>query len=214
MSFCILIPTINRKDLLEAALKEYALYYPKTKKLILDNGNQNIEAQDFRTVIYRSPRNLGVAGSWNFLINRAIEQEETNFLILNDDVILKKGESIINDIINSKTQNHPYYNNFYVCYASNHWSSYILNKQIYEEVGEFDENFKRCFYEDNDYAYRMKLKGINYHVDQRLNPEVFLNNGSTIVDPTLRGDQENREYFVRKWGGMPNDEKYLIPFNE
>ena len=135
-------------------------------------------------------------------------------MILNDDVILKKNESVINDIINSKNQKHPYYNNFYVCYESNHWSSYILNKEIYEEVGEFDENFKRCFYEDNDYAYRMKLKGINYHIDQRLNPEVFLNNGSTLVDPSLRGDEENREYFVRKWGGMPNDEKYLTPFNE
>jgi GT2 family glycosyltransferase len=210
MSFCILIPTINRKDLLQEALKEYALYYPKTKKLILDNGNQNIEAQDFRTIIYKSPRNLGVASSWNFLINRAIEQGETNFLILNDDVILKKGESIINEIINTHKGN----NNFYVCYASNHWSSYILNKEIYEQVGEFDENFKRCFFEDNDYAYRMKLKGVNYHIDQRLNPEVFLNNGSTIIDPTLRGEHENREYFVKKWGGMPNEEKYLTPFNE
>jgi hypothetical protein len=60
----------------------------------------------------------------------------------------------------------------------------------------------------------MKLKGINHHIDQRLNPEVFLNNGSTLVDPSLRGDEENKEYFVRKWGGMPNDEKYLTPFNE
>jgi GT2 family glycosyltransferase len=99
MSFCILIPTINRKDLLEDALKEYALYYPNTKKLILDNGNQNIEAQDFRTILYKSPENLGVAGSWNFLIKRAIDQGETNFLILNDDVILKKGEMVINEIM-------------------------------------------------------------------------------------------------------------------
>ena len=135
-------------------------------------------------------------------------------MILNDDIILKKNESVINDIINSKNQNHPYFNNFYVCDPSNHWSSYILNKEIYELVGEFDENFKRCFYEDNDYAYRMKLKGINYHIDRRLNPEVFLNNGSTIKDPNLRGDQENREYFVAKWGGMPNEETYKTPFNE
>jgi GT2 family glycosyltransferase len=211
MSFCILIPTINRKDLLEDALKEYAIYYPKIKKLILDNGNQNIEVQDFRTIIYKAPRNLGVAGSWNFLIKRAIEQGETNFLILNDDVILKKSERVIEEIINSgKLNNH----NFFVCYTSNHWSSYILNKEIYDLVGEFDENFKKCFYEDNDYAYRMKLNGVNYHIDQRLNPEVFLNNGSTLIDPSLRGDQENREYFVRKWGGMPNEEKFLTPFNE
>ena len=211
MSFCILIPTINRKDLLEEALKQYAVYYPNTKKLILDNGNQNIEAQDFRTILYKSPQNLGVAGSWNFLIKRAIEQGETNFLILNDDVILKKGEAIIDEIISSKL---PSTNNFFVCDPSNHWSSYILNKYIFEDIGDFDENFKRCFFEDNDYAYRMKLKGINYHIDRRLNPEVFLNNGSTIVDPNLRGDQENSKYFVRKWGGMPNEEKYLTPFNE
>lgn len=211
MSFCILIPTINRKDLLEEALKEYSVYYPKTKKLILDNGNQNIEAQDFRTILYKSPHNLGVAASWNFLIKRAIEQGETNFLILNDDVILKKGEETIEEIIYSEI---PDTHNFFVCYESNHWSSYILNKSIYEEVGEFDENFKKCFYEDNDYAYRMKLKGIHYHIDQRLNPEVFLNNGSTLKDPSLRGDHENREYYVRKWGGMPKEEKYITPFNE
>ena len=213
MSFCILIPTINRKDLLQEALKEYAILYPNTKKLILDNGNQDIEAQDLMTVLYKSPQNLGVAASWNFLIKRAIEQGETNFLILNDDVILKKGEGVINDIIKSHNKENSNEHHFYVCYESNHWSSYILNKSIYDKVGEFDENFKRCFYEDNDYAYRMKLNGVNYHIDQRLNPEVFLNNGSTIKDPNLRGDQENREYFVSKWGGMPKEETYKTPFN-
>lgn len=207
-SFCILIPTINRADLLRDALEYYELLYPNTEKLILDNGNQEIVCYDKRATIYKSEHNLGVAGSWNFLIKKAIEKGYGHFLVLNDDVILKKHEDIINGIINAPKTN------FFVCDPSNHWSSFILSKHIYDKVGEFDENFKKCFYEDNDYAYRMKLASMDIHIIRELNPEEFLNNGSTLEHPELRGDVENRDYYVKKWGGMPNFETYTTPFNQ
>ena len=39
---CILIPTINRKDLMMKALESYSEVMPEVTKLILDNGNQDI----------------------------------------------------------------------------------------------------------------------------------------------------------------------------
>jgi len=42
MNFCILIPTINRADLLMEALPVYKEVYPNVKVYILDNGHQKI----------------------------------------------------------------------------------------------------------------------------------------------------------------------------
>ena len=46
MDICILIPTINRKDLLDEALEEYAKCYPTIEKFIVDNGKQGIKCLD------------------------------------------------------------------------------------------------------------------------------------------------------------------------
>ena len=40
MGYSILIPTVNRKDLLMEALEWYTIGMPNTNILVLDNGNQ------------------------------------------------------------------------------------------------------------------------------------------------------------------------------
>ena len=103
---CIIIPTINRKDLLMKALENYTELMPEVTKLILDNGNQDIPCNDDNTWIWQSTQNLGVAASWNYLIGKAIVNDFKYFLILNDDVILQKDESQIKQIL-SKGTNAP-----------------------------------------------------------------------------------------------------------
>ena len=208
MDFCILIPTINQKVLLGEALLHYALLYPKTHKYILDNGHQEIEPYDENTKIYVSESNLGVAASWNFLIKKAIKDGHTNFLILNDDIILKLDESTIKSIITKWNEA------FIVCRPFYNWCSFILTKNIYDKVGEFDENFKICYFEDNDYKYRMDLQGIKIQYEDLLAPEVFNNSMTIKKDPTLNNFDNNRQYYIEKWGELPNNEQYKTPFNK
>jgi GT2 family glycosyltransferase len=212
MKFCILIPTINRKDLLMEALEHYKYDYPNTTILILDNGNQGIEPSITKNYIVRTLSelgNLGVAGSWNYLIKEAIDFFNYDyFLVLNDDIILKCGESAINGLIEKWGENtfhipRPFYN----------WSAFITNKWIFDKVGEFDENFKRCFFEDNDYNYRLKLAGVNIRYSDELNAEIYRNSQTTLKEPLLGGYTENRDYYIKKWGGLPDLELYKTPFN-
>jgi glycosyltransferase involved in cell wall biosynthesis len=42
---CILIPTINRADLLNEALEVYENCFPNTMIYVLDNGKQNKNSQ-------------------------------------------------------------------------------------------------------------------------------------------------------------------------
>lgn len=210
MSFCILIPTINRADLLMEALPVYKEIYPTTKIYVLDNGNQGLpNISENIKVLIPVPRFEGVSASWNMLIDYAIEYGHKNFLVLNDDVILKAGEGLISQIIDrfGKDTFHrprPFYN----------WSAFIINSHIYKKVGEFDENFKKAFFEDNDYEYRMRLHGITIRYEDALNSEVYRNSMTIEKNPLLGDYISNKEYYLRKWGGIPTEEKYKTPFNE
>lgn len=209
MSYCILIPTINRKDLLVKALDWYVTNLPNVEIIVLDNGKQGIVSGAPNLRIFEPKTPKGVAASWNWLIHRAIHRGHTNFLVLNDDVILMKKQNEINLIIERWDEEtfhrpRPFYN----------WSAFILSKHIFQKVGGFDENFKRCFFEDNDYEYRMQLAGIKIRYEDALNPEVFLNSQTILKDPLLGGYIENKDYYIKKWGGIPSEEKFKKPFTK
>ena len=207
--FCILIPTINIKDLLMEELEYYVTGYPNTPIYVLDNGHQDIPRLSTNMTIYEMAENLGVSGSWNWLVKKAIADGYEHFLILNDDVVLKKDEATINAIIEQGGQN-----TFWVCRSNFNWSSFLLNKTIYQKVGEFDEAFKRCFFEDNDYCYRIVLAGVNYTFHDSLNADIYRNSQTIAKDPSLSGYLENEKYYIDKWGGKPSNETFKTPFGK
>lgn len=95
------------------------------------------------------------------------------------------------------------------------FSGFMINKLCWDKVGEFDENFKPAYYEDNDYHYRInlaKLKAIVvptsmfYHYGSRTNAEAY---DRPFIDSSI-----NHRYYVTKWGGNPGEEKYEKPFNK
>jgi hypothetical protein len=130
-------------------------------------------------------------------------------LILNDDVILQKDEDIIKKMLKKGNDN-----TFQVCRSAYNWSSFVLRKSIYDSVGKFDEDFEKCYFEDNDYAYRMKLAGVKIKYEDDLNPDVYLNSQTILKDPLLGNYINNKELFIKKWGGMPNEEVYTVPYNK
>ena len=206
--YCILIPTINRKDLLVEALDWY-ITNTETQIFVLDNGKQGLVSGTPKLNVFELPKPLGVAASWNWLINRAIERGFEHYLVLNDDVILKRYPDEIEKLITTYgdgvfVRPRPFYN----------WSAYLISKAIFNLVGNFDEAFEKCYFEDNDYEYRMKLAGVGLVYNDYLNADVYRNSESTKIEPSLGDFLGNREYYIQKWGGIPNEEKYTTPFNK
>lgn len=214
--FAIAIPTINRWDLLQETLKKYKTDFPNTFIMVVDNGNQlkrDINSERLFTnagYLYGSNRNLGVSASWNHMLNFAFDKNMPdtfeNVLVLNDDIYLGKTEAEIINFIDS--------NEFSLATTTLTWCAFIISKKTFLEVGPFDEKIFPAYFEDNDYAYRLKLEGKPHTCHEFLNPETFINSGSIAKDPSLNLNfEKNRQYFIKKWGGEPGKETFLQPFN-
>lgn len=199
------IPTINRADLLAECLED--LTKQGFDVLVVDNGNQGISHPN----IVVNEQNKGVAGSWNQLIRtlRANNPALTHVVLLNDDIVWGKSVDQVKSILAEHGTNTLVTSDFF-------WSVICIPLELYDSVGEFDENFFPAYFEDNDYAYRVKLTNGEFkHVSTaELNPVVMRNSMTIDKDQSLNKNFEaNAQYFFRKWGGEPTKERYLHPFN-
>lgn len=95
------------------------------------------------------------------------------------------------------------------------FSAFMVSRECWETVGEFDEIFFPAYYEDNDYHYRIqlaKLLAITYP------PAMFFHYGSRTQNEAIgrpltdSGNQHGQ--FIKKWGGNPTQEKYTLPYND
>jgi GT2 family glycosyltransferase len=100
-----------------------------------------------------------------------------------------------------------------------HFSAFMVSKECWETVGEFDEVFFPAYFEDNDYHYRMNLMEVPaivlptamfYHYGSRTQNEAN-ENGQPIVVSMLF--ENNRAFYVKKWGGLPGQENFTRPYN-
>jgi hypothetical protein len=100
-----------------------------------------------------------------------------------------------------------------------HFSAFAINKKCWEEVGEFDEGFYPAYFEDNDLHLRIKLLNLKAIC---LPTSLFYHFGSGTRNDVSRVSNDaknmqfenNRAYYIQKWGGMPEREKFRHPFND
>jgi GT2 family glycosyltransferase len=171
-------------------------------------------------VIDNSVNNAGVAAAWNKGLSSAAEHDVA--IIANDDVVLHPGtiDKLIDasadfDLIsavaspdpNQGPVEHPFPD--FACYA-------VKPTEFVERFGLFDENFYPAYFEDNDMAYRIKLGGgkqgvhMSAGMDHVGSATQFWGGGRVVSHEKF---EENRAYFVGKWGGRPHEEVYSQPFN-
>lgn len=200
------IPTINQAELLNTALETYKDTFYGRHIYIVDNGNQNIDLTFQGLKVMVQKKNIGVAASWNLICRMAFNAGYTHVLMLNDDVISEKYADSLEDYVDDVGAG------LYIGYKN--WSMFIISYDTFVTVGEFDENFKGAYFEDNDYLYRCKQAGIIIEETELMNPETYHQSMSIRKDPTLNENFENnKEYYIQKWGGVPTEEKYVKPFN-
>jgi len=202
------IPTINRADLLNEALEKYFEDFQDTEIFIVDNGNQSIITREKKFAIYKPAENLGVAKSWNIIMDYADKLDATHVLMLNDDIYLGKTEHEIKMLIRNN-EDVDFINSFY------NWCSYILKVEAWKIAGKFDEDFFPAYFEDNSFDYKMTLSGRKKTWTSFLDPLVYRNSMTIAKDPALNNRFEhNRQLYIRMWGGKPTEEKYITKFNQ
>lgn len=204
--FAIGIPTLNRLDLLLPTLHLYATHdFKNVKIFVVDNGDQKININYPNVEVMVQERNIGVAASWNLLCDKIFEEHEYA-LILNDDICLGKNEQQISFLLQQyKTD---------LATSIHDFCAFILSKECFGKVGRFDEEFYPAYFEDNDYAYRAKLKGFRVWPIPFLIPLVY--RSSQTLEKANQISQYvaiNKQRYIDKWGGEPSKEKFKKPFN-
>ena len=160
--------------------------------------------------VYYSDDNLGVSASWNFFISQAMDRGAKAIVIANDDIEHQEG---LADLC-AALEDHPFA--YLDAPQQNAFSCFGMQLSLVRYVGNFDEEFSPAYFEDNDFAYRLRLAGIELHAV----PGNYFHCGSATLgkfDWTRKqmhhhNFRKNAEYYVRKWGGMPGDEQYTVPF--
>ena len=95
--------------------------------------------------------------------------------------------------------------------------SMLKSLGVWLSNGGFDELFNPAYFEDNDCRYRLHLMGrpvrriyLNgWHHD---NSSTLLSSGTSYKRMHWCLYRRNRNYYLRKWGGLPGNEAYLSPF--
>lgn len=183
---------------------------PITDPLNISNFSAIVEkAGSWR--ITSSVNNLGVAHAWNYFIESARAEGFDAVIIANDDISLEAGtlQRFVNEMQTSK---------FVSFMGKNAFSFFGIHLDYAAEIGEFDENLWPAYFEDNDFHYRMKLRGFSGTVVDE--PSYFHYGSATIT--TFDAERklmhhhnfnQNKQYYIQKWGGLPGDELYDTPFN-
>ena len=204
----VAIPTLNRADLLNEALERYFEDFKDTHIAICDNGKQSIITREENFMIYRPEENMGVAKSWNMLMDYADKIDATHVLMLNDDIVLGRTEHEIKMVIKNNSDA-DFINSFH------NWCSYILRVDAWKKAGKFDEEFFPAYFEDNSFDYKMTLMGAKKTWTSFLDPLVYRNSMTIAKEPNLNNRfAQNRAMYIDMWGGLPTEEKYLTKFNK
>lgn len=94
------------------------------------------------------------------------------------------------------------------------FSCFLITPAYFDKIGDFDENFYPAWFEDNDSHRRAKLLGYR-EICTTAAPTVHFGGVSTSMmenpDSSI-----SRDYYIRKWGGVPwpESEIYTTPYND
>lgn len=190
-------PTLNRYDylvnMIESA-KEGTVV--PDEFMIVDNGGK-LSLTGNNIKVHTPGYNLGVAASWNLLIKNSIDYR----IIVNDDIefnldtvelMVEKAKAGFGMVLGCG------------------YSCFLIQDSLVKEVGWFDEDLSPGYgyFEDNDYAVRMRLRGI---VPADVPPVVHRSGMTRRMLMTKGFDCSGRYYeaesrYRLKWGGKVDHE--------
>ena len=197
--FYLGVPTLCRYNLCERMMHSALAGVVQPERIyVIDNGGK-FSFQHPKVTIIRPNGNLGVSRSWNLLGKLA---RPADLVITNDDVVF--GHDSLEKIVGADGD----------VVLGCGWASFLIREKAWLQVGEFDEGFFPGYCNDHDYQWRMKIAGME--------PAAPLSGGCPIFhqgrasNAAVGGDKpitESYRMYRSKWGGMPGEEKFVIPYN-
>lgn len=173
--------------------------------------------------LYPYGTNRGLALSFNEGILNARNEKAETILIANDDITAKRED--ITKIIDFALANQDVgfveaigYDERMARKQNMNLALCAVNNIVFDTIGYYDVNFLKIYFEDSDFNRRAALAGIKWgNVGET--SIVHTSMATTQLDPQLLADHArnfsaNEAYYVQKWGGIPSEEKYEIPFND
>jgi hypothetical protein len=170
--------------------------------------------------------NIGVSKSWNEVLH-ATHTTYDLLVVCNDDILFH-GNSFSRlreewarrpaDCIMMTGSTEVGWKDKFVRGAPDYSCFAVNPSEFLAHFGHFDENFTPAYFEDNDSHYRIKLSGKEAY---RLNEAQITHKGSQTQNANPKAPivtsqmfENNRSYYVEKWGGTPGCEKYDRPYND
>jgi len=155
--------------------------------------------------------------SVDYLVKGLLETDYEMFCgneILNREIIQENANALANFRYKFSFDEQKYTELKYSSGGMNH-SCIIRKKSVIDKVGYYDVNFYPAYYEDNDYARRCDLTNVKYGT---IESAIFYHFWSRSIhegglrELNTRRFSDNEAYYIRKWGGVVGEEKFVLPF--
>jgi hypothetical protein len=204
-------------------------------------GSAKIAPNATNELIYNIGYNIGVAYCFNEALYHGYEKKDYDYVFLmNSDVRFHPGdidmmialaeENPLKALITTRGTHGKHGSDWKHTHGL---AASILMPGAFREVGYFDENIFPAYFEDCDYFHRVWLSrsnglvNMNSSIEDVDNPLVTSlltgsthHEGSSVIYSDRRMFKlnpyffvRNREYYISKWGGINDHEKFLRPFN-
>ena len=206
------IPAVNRIDLLQQAiLNAWECWDDLT---VIDNSDKGLMVKPETIKIHRGLVPMSFTQSMNWEFRDCLNRGKKYCIHMHSDSIVPEGA--IPELLKQTREIDASGKKWGVVYA--HYDILcIYNAAVCEEIGGFDTLF-RDYYSDNDFYHRMELAGferfnatgitVGHHGSQTVNSDPFLKFLTANITFPLA-----RQLYVAKWGGEPDKEAFLEPFN-
>jgi len=206
----ICIPTVNNYVGLREELEsiEAGSIKPDKYYIINNGGNFSIDIPG-RMYIHNTPR-ISLAACWNWFIDNVPEYR----IIINDDIVFYNDTlEVFLKAIKDDAIYFPYGID-----RINSFSFFSMPDSIVQRVGRFDEEFYPAYFEDNSYDYRLGLAGTHVMGVYDCNlihrgSQTIQNYTSAQINQHHKDFEKSRQLYIKMWGGMPKQEKYVTKYN-
>lgn len=198
------IPILVRPELLWKMLA--TIDVPVAEIIVIDNGDCIHEVPDGTppfTHVWPGG-NLGVSASWNHVLK--IRPRAPWWAFAGFDIELGAGDL-------ERLESHMDEIGGLGMLAG--FNCFGIDRLTVRTVGMFDENFFPAYFEDNDYAYRARMSGVEVTAlpsGMRHQVSSTLESSPDFQRRNLHTFPANEAYYLEKWGGGPDREVFETPF--
>jgi hypothetical protein len=199
----------NRFDLLRNAVASIPEFHDKLT--IVDNSPEGLTGE-WPCAIFLPPVPLTFTQSHNWFFKDARARGAKFIIWMHSDAIAVDGGHL--KLLEFARKCNEEGRKWYTIWT-NYDSLAAVNLDAIDDVGGYDWHIPKYMC-DNDLTYRMKLRGW-----EAIDTGIYTTHlGSQTIksDPRLRHINDivhglSAQYYVQKWGGMPEREVFTTPFN-